>query len=71
MTGSYVGDGRQRLRPIQMLDPAVYGTLENDNSKRSTINNPSYKSTTLTTNTSTIGTNQGRKKLNDKNEREL
>uniref|UniRef100_A0A0K0ENI0 Uncharacterized protein n=1 Tax=Strongyloides stercoralis TaxID=6248 RepID=A0A0K0ENI0_STRER len=60
--GSYVPDGRQRLRPIQMLDPAVYGTLENDNSIRSTMNQ-SYKSTTLTTNTSTIDTNQGRKNL--------
>ncbi|CEF62799.1 Hypothetical protein SRAE_1000106800 [Strongyloides ratti] len=66
--GSYVPDGRQRLRPIQMLDPAVYGTLENDNSTRSTMNQ-SYKSTTLTTNTSTIGTNQG--KRNFYKEREL
>uniref|UniRef100_A0A0N5B939 Uncharacterized protein n=1 Tax=Strongyloides papillosus TaxID=174720 RepID=A0A0N5B939_STREA len=66
--GSFVPDGRQRLRPIQILDPAVYGTLENDNSTRSTINK-SYKSTTLTTNTSTIGTNQKRK--NFYKEREL
>uniref|UniRef100_A0A0K0F180 SEA domain-containing protein n=1 Tax=Strongyloides venezuelensis TaxID=75913 RepID=A0A0K0F180_STRVS len=66
--GSYVPDGRQRLRPIQILDPAVYGTLENDASTRSTINQ-SYKSTTLTTNTSTIGTNQKRK--NFYKEREL